>query len=302
VAHLAVTPAHAGAPTSLDASASTVAFGTISSFAWNFGDGSNATTTTPITTHIYASAGTFTASVTETSSGGTSTTQVFTGQTMTRNGGPSAVASQTFTLPTATTTTSLSSSVNPSVVGQSVTYTATVSPTPTGGTVDFTDNGSPISGCSAVSLSGGSATCTVTYGATGSHSIVASYSGFGTFAGSASSALTQIVTRTPCLTLAGCNLRGLNLSGANLANSDLSGANLSGANLTNSDLTGANLQNANLNGANLTNANLTGANLTGANLKNATLTGVKWNNTICPDGTNSDADGGTCLGHLLPAI
>jgi hypothetical protein len=33
-------------------------------------------------------------------------------------------------------------------------------------------------------------------------------------------------------------------------------------------------------------------------MKPATLTGVIWNKTACPDGTNSDQDGGTCLGHL----
>jgi YVTN family beta-propeller protein len=92
VAHLSVSPAPAGSATTLDASASRVAFGAIAKYAWNFGDGSTATTTTPTTTHTYASAGTFSASVTETSSGGTSTTKVFTGQTMSRNGGPSARA------------------------------------------------------------------------------------------------------------------------------------------------------------------------------------------------------------------
>jgi YVTN family beta-propeller protein len=95
VARLKVTPTPAGKATTFDASASTVAFGTIAKYAWNFGDGSSATTATPTITHTYASAGTFSASVTETSSGGTSTTKVFTGQTMSRNGGPSARATAT---------------------------------------------------------------------------------------------------------------------------------------------------------------------------------------------------------------
>ena len=69
-----------------------MAYGTIARYVWNFGDGSRAATTTPTTTHIYASAGTFRATVTEVSSAGTSTTKVFTGQTMSRNGGPSARA------------------------------------------------------------------------------------------------------------------------------------------------------------------------------------------------------------------
>jgi YVTN family beta-propeller protein len=90
VARLRVNAAPAGSATTFEAAASTVASGTIAKYAWNFGDGSRATTTTPVTTHSYVSPGTFSASVTETSSGGTSTTKVFTGQTMSRNGGPSA--------------------------------------------------------------------------------------------------------------------------------------------------------------------------------------------------------------------
>src|SRR5207253_2201487 len=65
-------------------------------------DGSTASTTAPTTTHTYAAAGTFTVRVTETSSGGTSTTQVFTGQTMSRNGGPSATTSKAVTVAAAT--------------------------------------------------------------------------------------------------------------------------------------------------------------------------------------------------------
>lgn len=98
VAQLSVATTEADQPTKFDASASTVAFGTISTYAWNFGDGSTATTVVPTTSHTYATPGPYTATVTETDSAGTSTTHVFTGQTMSRNGGPSAVASQSFTV------------------------------------------------------------------------------------------------------------------------------------------------------------------------------------------------------------
>ena len=98
VAQLSVTTAQAGQPTSFDARGSTVAFGTISTYVWDFGDGSTATTSTPTTTHTYATPGPYTAKVIETDSAGTSTTQVFTGQTVSRNGGSSAVASQSFTV------------------------------------------------------------------------------------------------------------------------------------------------------------------------------------------------------------
>jgi len=109
VAHLSVTPSEPGQPTGFEASASTVAFGTIASYAWNFGDGSAATTSTPTTAHTYTTPGPYTATVTETDSAGTSTIQVFTGQTMSNNGGPSAVASQSFAVvpPLAIATSSL---------------------------------------------------------------------------------------------------------------------------------------------------------------------------------------------------
>ncbi|MGB3443328.1 MAG: PKD domain-containing protein [Actinophytocola sp.] len=80
-------------------SPSTVRYGTVASYQWDFGDGTTATTSTPGTSHEYANPGTYTATVTLTSSGGTSTTQVFTGQTLYRNGGPQAMASATVTVP-----------------------------------------------------------------------------------------------------------------------------------------------------------------------------------------------------------
>jgi YVTN family beta-propeller protein len=174
----------------------------------------------------------------------------------------------------------ITSSPNPSTVGQQVTYTATVSPAPSGGTVSFADNGSPIAGCGGqpVDTTTGTATCTTTPGSAGAHNIVAAYAGTTGFAASTSPVLTQVVTKTPCPSLAGCNLHDLNLTGARLS--------------------GANLSNANLNGANLTGADLSGANLSGANLSGANLNKVTWSDTKCPDDTNSDADGGTCTGHL----
>ncbi|HEY5173870.1 MAG TPA: PKD domain-containing protein, partial [Acidimicrobiia bacterium] len=100
VAHMTVTPAAApGATSSFDATASTVQYGTITSYAWNFGDGVTATTATPTTTHIYATGGNYPASVTETDSAGTSTARVFTGQTMSRNGGPQATDTATVSIP-----------------------------------------------------------------------------------------------------------------------------------------------------------------------------------------------------------
>jgi YVTN family beta-propeller protein len=103
VASFTVTPGTAGSASSFDASASTVAYGTITSYAWSFGDGYSATTSTPTTTHVYGTAGSYTATVTETDSAGTSMTQVFTGQTVSRNGGSAAQTSRSLTVEAALT-------------------------------------------------------------------------------------------------------------------------------------------------------------------------------------------------------
>jgi YVTN family beta-propeller protein len=95
VASFTVSAAQAGSASSFNASSSSVAHGTITSYAWSFGDGSTATTSTPTTAHTYAAAGNYTATLTETDSAGTSTSVVFTGQTVSRNGGPSAQTTRT---------------------------------------------------------------------------------------------------------------------------------------------------------------------------------------------------------------
>ncbi len=97
-------------------------------------------------------------------------------------------------VPVAATTTTVASSANPSVQGQTVTYTATVRPAGVTGSVAFNDGGTPVTGCKALILSGsGQATCQVTYGTTGSHAITAVYSGDAANAGSTSPVLTQSV-------------------------------------------------------------------------------------------------------------
>ena len=98
IARLSVWGSALGIPTDFDASNSAVAFGSIASYAWAFGDGTTANTTTPTITHTYSAVGTYTATVTETDSAGTSTTTSFTGQTMSQDGGPSAQTGQTITI------------------------------------------------------------------------------------------------------------------------------------------------------------------------------------------------------------
>ena len=92
VAALTAKPAAAGQATTFDASATTAKFGQVASYAWDFGDGAKATTTGPATSHTYAKEGVYEVKVTATTSNGTSTTVVFTGQTASRNGGPAATA------------------------------------------------------------------------------------------------------------------------------------------------------------------------------------------------------------------
>jgi YVTN family beta-propeller protein len=93
--------AAAGSATSFDASASTVAYGSITSYAWNFGDGATATTSGPTTTHVYPSAGTYAVTLTETDAAGTSTTKLFNGRMMSLNGGPSAQTTRNVTVASA---------------------------------------------------------------------------------------------------------------------------------------------------------------------------------------------------------
>ena len=106
----------------------------------------------------------------------------------------------------------------------------------------------------------------------------------------------------PNIVLVGASLQGDNLLGAQLGNARLIGArmhgdNLNGAQLQHAFLNGADLERANLRGADLSGADLSRADLTGANLHGATLHGVTWSDTICPDGSNSDTDGGTCANN-----
>jgi len=90
------------------------------------------------------------------------------------------------------TSTSLASSLNPSVYGAAVTFTATVSPSvPDGGTVTFHDGAATIGTGQTI---GSMATLTTASLIGGSHSITATYARNGIYQASTSSALTQIVT------------------------------------------------------------------------------------------------------------
>jgi hypothetical protein len=69
--------------------------GSVASYAWDFGDGTIATTTSPQTVHTYASTGNFTATLRVTDNENCSNVQVGTGQTLACNGSSAAVTSKT---------------------------------------------------------------------------------------------------------------------------------------------------------------------------------------------------------------
>lgn len=75
------------------------------------------------------------------------------------------------------TTTDLDASVNTAGVGDSVTLNAAVTGTAVTGTVDFTENGAAVTGCSAVALTGTTASCVVSSLTAGVKLYSASYSG-----------------------------------------------------------------------------------------------------------------------------
>ncbi len=97
----------------------------------------------------------------------------------------------------APTTTSLASSLTPSVAGASITFTATVTGVSPGGAVLFTSDAATIPACAAVALAGPAnnrtAQCTTAALAVGTHSVSAVYGGDATNAGSTASTLSQVV-------------------------------------------------------------------------------------------------------------
>jgi hypothetical protein len=131
-----------------------------------------------------------------------------------------------------------------------------------------------------------------------------------------------------------CYFNGIDLSGVDLSNSwlrwaDLNEANLSGANLTDAELMLADMVMTNAQDANLAGANLSWTHMESANFRNTKFTrvnmynarmsyidftnadltgttlygpydGIIWDNTICPDGTNSNDHENTCEGHFNP--
>lgn len=112
------------------------------------------------------------------------------------NGSTSNAITQTVVAKTATTTT-VRSSLNPSFVGQLVTFTAVVSPSAATGTVTFQAGQTALG---TGTLSSGQATFSTSTLSAGSFNIVAVYGGDSQFASSASPSLTQVVNKASTTT------------------------------------------------------------------------------------------------------
>ena len=100
VASFSDTAGAAGRPSTFDATSShTVPAGGSLSYSWDFGDGSSTVTTSqPTTSHTYATPGSYRVTLTVSDALGASTSFVYTGQTASLAGGPSATITGTVTV------------------------------------------------------------------------------------------------------------------------------------------------------------------------------------------------------------
>jgi PKD repeat protein len=84
------TPALAGQSSSFDATGSVDPGGSVTGYHWTFGDGGQATSRSPTITHVYSRAGTYSVTLTTDNAGGCATKFIFTGQTASCTGSPTA--------------------------------------------------------------------------------------------------------------------------------------------------------------------------------------------------------------------
>ncbi|WP_134662924.1 MULTISPECIES: PKD domain-containing protein [unclassified Amycolatopsis] len=97
LAALTATEPTSGGTRGFSAAGSTDPDGTVSQYAWDFGDGQRLLTTTPDVSHTYAKPGTWTVTVRVTDDEGCSTDLIYEGTTVTCGGGPRAQARTTVT-------------------------------------------------------------------------------------------------------------------------------------------------------------------------------------------------------------
>jgi uncharacterized protein YjbI with pentapeptide repeats len=110
--------------------------------------------------------------------------------------------------------------------------------------------------------------------------------------------------------LSGKNFEFDNVATSNFAHTNLKGASFYGANASAVNFSYADLSGVNFNSANLAASDFSFSRCIGCDFREANLAGVKfsgaivsspvWDNTYCPDGTNSDSNGTapeSCKGH-----
>ena len=114
VASFTVFSAYPGLPTDFNASDSSDPYGPIATYAWEFGDGTTLSTTTPSIYHSFSALGSYQARLTVTDDEGCSTELIFTGQTAYCNG--SEMATQTKTVIVQTPLTHTGRQVSPKVL------------------------------------------------------------------------------------------------------------------------------------------------------------------------------------------
>ncbi len=97
----------------------------------------------------------------------------------------------------------------------------------------------------------------------------------------------------------GCDKSGLSMWGPRVGGTEtelLTNADLRDVNFTLANLIGIYASGVNLDGARFVNASLAYSDFSGATISASTV----FINTTCPDETNSDVNGGTCVGHMTP--
>jgi uncharacterized protein YjbI with pentapeptide repeats len=92
----------------------------------------------------------------------------------------------------------------------------------------------------------------------------------------------------------GCDFAGVDFSGYYLNNSSFTDVDFAGADMSDAELSYDGFNMDNRTGVDFSDSDLTGAGFSDV----SELADVIWNNTTCPDGTNSDNDGGTCVNNL----
>ena len=130
--------AKAGSSSRFDATASANPGGSVTSYAWDFGDGASAAGSNATIQHFYARAGTYVVTLTTTNSGGCATSFIFTGRSASCSGSATARTAHTISVPP--TTPSLSSLTLTRRAFRAAPFGPSITSTRYGTTVSYRDN------------------------------------------------------------------------------------------------------------------------------------------------------------------